>query len=177
MYATFLDIKLILGCIGCAILMGLLEVFSCTFRNGRSTEHTMFYVGFCLTSKGSPLHSTPAPGGKLATVHQRQPENDPDQPRRTERERWDHHTDWWRWWDRQSTWLTLYFRAVKCVCFHSSIHMLKFHYVFVDIDSSRRCSQSVSESYSVRRQNPTLLERTLWTQRNHHTVWGTLNYV
>lgn len=90
-------------------------LFSCTLGNGCSTEHTRFYVGFCFTFRVFVPHSTTAPGGKPTTVHQRQPENDPDQPRGTERERWDHHTDRWGWWDRQSTLPTLYFRAFECV--------------------------------------------------------------
>lgn len=46
----------------------------------------------------------------------------------------------------------------------------------VDITSSRSCSQSVFKSFSIWRQHPTLLEETLWTQWNHHTIWGNLNY-
>lgn len=90
-------------------------MFSSPLGNGCRTEHILSDAGFCLTFRGFFPHSTTAPGGKLATVHQRQPENDPDQPGRTERERWDHHTDRWGWWDRQSKWPTLSFRAFKCL--------------------------------------------------------------
>ena len=41
------------------------------------------------------------------------------------------------------------------------------------VNSSRLSSQSVSQSHSIWRPNSSLLEGTDWTQRNHHTVWGT----
>lgn len=44
----------------------------------------------------------------------------------------------------------------------------------VCVDSSWCSSQSVSESDSVWRQDSSILEGTIWTQRDHHTVWGTV---
>ena len=51
---------------------------------------------------------------------------------------------------------------------------IKVHFVCVCINSSRSSSQSVSTSNSIWRQNSSLLEGTIWTQRNHHTIWGTI---
>lgn len=135
-------------------------IFSCTLGNGCRTELTMFCVSFCLTFRAffptAPRHlvgNLPPYTNVSLKMILTNPEGRKESDETIIQTDEDGGID-------KAHYLHCILGPLN-VCFHSFLHIIKSHYICVDFDSCRGCSQSVSESYSIRRHNHALLERTL----------------